>query len=419
MTLPEPEILTALVEKILRIDDITIGDAESKFVARYRGQLRIDSVAAYDQLAEAVAPYKLTPLFRIDETNGRHLVYLAPGAASLQIGNITLNIILFILTIISVMLAGMTVFEPLPPDLPGMLLTLLGNIFTGWPFALGLMSILLAHEFGHYLVGRHHKTPVSLPYFIPLPFIGLLGTMGAFINMKAPPRNRRALFDIGIAGPLAGLVVAIPVLIIGLGLSEVSTLQDTVYPSRAIADGYCPDPAPANGGYTCLGDNLLEGNSLLYLGLKYLVKGQLLPAPVVYDIPPFLHWLRYLLTGSPLPIGGQDVMLHPVALAGWAGLLVTALNLIPAGQLDGGHIAYVLLGKQVKRFFWFILAMLGVMGLFWSGWWLWAFILLFMGRGHAEPLDTITQLDPRRRLAGWLMVGLFVLVFIPVPFVTF
>ncbi len=419
MTPPEPEVLTALVERILRIEDITTGDAESKFVARYRGRLRIDSIEAYDQLSDAVAPYKLTPLFRIDEEDGSHLVYLMPGVISPEIGNIKLTIALLIFTIISVMMAGMTLNEPLPPDLPGAILAIARNILSGWPFALALMSILLAHEFGHYLVGRRNKTPVTLPYFIPLPFVGLLGTMGAFINMKAPPRNRRALFDIGIAGPLAGLAVAIPVLIIGLSLSGVSTLQDLAHPTRAIAANFCPEPAPVTGGYTCPGDNLLEGNSLLYLGLKYLVKGQLLPAPPAYDGPPLFYWLRYYFTGSPLPIGGQDVILHPVALAGWAGLLVTALNLIPAGQLDGGHIAYVLLGKRVRSFFWVVIAILGVLGLFWSGWWLWAFILFFLGRGHADPLDTITQLDSRRRLVGWLMIGVFVLVFIPVPFVTF
>lgn len=419
MTLPEPETLTALVDKVLRIDDFTLGNEKDKFVVRYRGQLRIDSMTAYDQLADAVASYKLTPLFRVDEQDGRHLIYLMPGVVSPEIGNIKLNIALLILTIISVMMAGMTVNEPLPPDLWGVVSVLARNILSGWPFALALMSILLAHEFGHYLVGRKNKTPVSLPYFIPLPFVGLLGTMGAFINMKAPPRNRRALFDIGIAGPLAGLVVAIPVLIIGLNLSTVETLTDVVHPSRAIAERYCADPQPAPGGYTCIGDNLMEGNSLLYLGLKYLVKGELLPAPAAYDGSPVLYWLRYFFTGSPVPLGGRDVIIHPVALAGWAGLLVTALNLIPAGQLDGGHVAYVLLGKRARNFFWVIIVILGLLGIFWSGWWLWAGILFFLGRGHAEPLDTITELDPTRRRLGWLMLVIFILVFTPVPFAVF
>jgi len=419
MTLSEPDILTSLVDKIFRIDDITIGDPDGKFAARYRGQLRIDSIQAYDQLADAVAPYKLTPLFRTDETDNRHLIYLVPGVASLEIGNIRLNIILLVITIISVMMTGMTVSEPMPPDLLGMIVVIARNIFSGWPFALSLMSILLAHEFGHYLVGRKHKTPVSLPYFIPLPFVGLLGTMGAFINMKAPPRNRRALFDIGVAGPLAGLVVAIPVLIIGLSLSYTNTVTNTVHPSLAEAQIYCTEPESVSGGYTCDTDDLLEGNSLLYLGLKFLVKGELLPAPVAYDGSPVIYWLRYLFTGGPVPIGGLDVMIHPVALAGWAGLLVTALNLIPAGQLDGGHILYVLLGKRIKNFFWGIIIILGVLGIFWSGWWLWAAILFFLGRRHAEPLDTITELDPQRRALGWMMIVVFILVFSPVPFVTF
>jgi membrane-associated protease RseP (regulator of RpoE activity) len=158
---------------------------------------------------------------------------------------------------------------------------------------------------------------------------------------------------------------------------------------------------------------------LLYLGLKYLVKGELLPSPVSYDLPPLQYWIRYLFTGHPIPVGGSDVILHPVAWAAWAGLLVTFLNLIPAGQLDGGHVLYALFGKRVQLVFPVILIATLLLGLFWSGWWLWAFIIFLIGRSHAEPLDQITQLDSKRKLLAVLMLVIFLLVMTPVPYITF
>jgi len=234
---------------------------------------------------------------------------------------------------------------------------------------------------------------VTLPYFIPMPF-SAFGTMGAFINMKEPAKNRRHLLDIGIAGPLAGLVVAIPVLFIGLSLSEITRLV----------------PAP---------DQMiqLEGNSIIYLIAKFLTFGQLLPAPASYNgTAPIIYWIIYFFTGQPLPIGGLDVNLHPVAWAGWAGLLVTAMNLIPAGQLDGGHVLYVLLGREkARKVLPFILGGLVLLGLAWSGWWLWAGIIFLLGRTYAEPMDQITPLDDRRKWLAVLALVVFILTFIPVP----
>jgi len=160
----------------------------------------------------------------------------------------------------------------------------------------------------------------------------------------------------------------------------------------------------------------MEGNSLLYLLLKYLVFGKWLPQPLSYGgMVPILYWIRYLFTAAPLPLGGTDVMLHPVAYAGWVGLLVTGLNLIPAGQLDGGHLLYVLVGQNARRILpWIILALLAL-GMIWSGWWLWAFLAFMFGRVHAEPLDQITPLDPRRRAIAILGLILFIFVFTPVP----
>jgi hypothetical protein len=181
----------------------------------------------------------------------------------------------------------------------------------------------------------------------------------------------------------------------------------------------CDNSALIGETYSCPDDDLLEGNSLLYLGLKYALKGQLFPAPLHYDLPPFLYWLRYLATGHPIPVGGQDVYLHPAAWAGWAGLLVTFLNLIPVGQLDGGHTLYALMGKKALPLWKFILVLLALLGLLWWGWWLWAVIIFFFGQRHAEPLDQITPLDKRRKALAVLVLVLFVLVLTPVPFVLF
>jgi membrane-associated protease RseP (regulator of RpoE activity) len=159
-----------------------------------------------------------------------------------------------------------------------------------------------------------------------------------------------------------------------------------------------------------------EGNSILYLAMKFLVKGEMLPQPFNYfGVDPLIYWLRYYFTSTPLPIGGRDIMLHPIAWAAWAGLLVTAINLIPAGQLDGGHIVYVLMGRNARKLLPFIIVGLLLLGMVWSGWWLWVLLLLVLGRMHAEPLDQITALDPRRRAFAVLGIIIFVLVFVPVP----
>jgi membrane-associated protease RseP (regulator of RpoE activity) len=273
-----------------------------------------------------------------------------------------------------------------------------GAILLGAAFTASFLGILLAHEFGHYIAARRHGTPVSLPYFIPFP-LSPLGTMGAAIRLLAPPRDRRVLLDIGMAGPLAGLAVAIPVLLIGLALSRVEPL---------------PGSTQAFAGMT------LEGNSVIYLLAKLITKGELLPSPAGYGVvPPVIYWLRYLVLGTPVPVGGRDVMLHPVAWAGWAGLLITALNLVPAGMFDGGHTIYVLVGRKAARLLPVLVAVLFLLGFAWSGWWLWAGLVLLLGRIYAEPFDDITPLDPRRRRIAVLGLVLFVLLFMPVPFRAF
>jgi Zn-dependent protease len=389
--LPEQnDLYSPIISRYLRIDDTTWGDEKKGFLARYRGQLYSqDTAQAYDELALALRPQNITPLFRLEDN--RHVILLLNGIITPKPSKVWGNILFFVLTLISVTFTG-ALFSTaaIPSGISGWFNFMLG----GLPFAIALMAILGCHEFGHYLAGRYHKTAVTLPFFIPFPF-SYFGTMGAFIQLKEPPKNRRILLDIGIAGPLAGLIVAIPVLLLGLYLSPVDKI---------------PFQLPLG--------QIFEGNSILYLLLKFIVKGQLLPQPYTFaGLNPIIYWIRYFFTGSPLPAGGLDVSLHPIAWAGWAGLLVTSLNLIPAGQLDGGHIMYVLLGKRTIKLLPVILVAQVLLGFAWNGWWLWAALIFFLGRYHAEPLDQITTLDPKRRALAILGVIVFILVFMPVPLV--
>jgi membrane-associated protease RseP (regulator of RpoE activity) len=260
------------------------------------------------------------------------------------------------------------------------------ELLAGWVFSIPLMAIFLAHEFGHFFAGRYHRIDVSPPYFIPLPLF--LGTLGAVIQIRERIRSRNALLDIGAAGPLAGMAVAIPVLIYGIATSPVRPLPETGY--------------------------LMEGRSLLYLAVLYGLKG---------------------------PIAeGYDVSLTPTALAGWAGLLITMINLLPFGQLDGGHVAYALLGRRQNRISRIILrllplvavlvgiayampsylegargAQLGLEARAGIHWLMWAIVLWFLTRatGPDHPPTEDTVLSPARQVVGWLTLSLFVLLFMP------
>jgi Zn-dependent protease len=396
---PDLETLNALVARVMRVEDVTLGTEKLGYLVRYRGRLsNADTVEAYDRLAANLHPLNITPLFRKEKE--QHIILLSYGVIRPQPSKIWVNILLFALTVISVFLTGLlftmnTTYQgPANPSIQMMLPYASESLGGALAFTVSLLAILLAHEFGHYLAGRRHGVHVTLPYFIPFP-LSPFGTLGAFIRLKEHPKNKRILLDIGLAGPLAGLAVAIPILILGLMLSKVSHIPAQLPPGIMLQ---------------------IEGNSILYLLSKYLVFGQLLPAPGSYaGLNAIQYWVMYFFTGRPFPLGGVDVMLSPVAWAGWAGLLVTALNLIPAGQLDGGHITFVLLGKRVDMLLPFILVVLVMLGLAWPGWWLWAFLVFLLGRLHADPLDQITPLDPSRRVMAVIGILVFILVFTPVP----
>ena len=393
-----------IIEQVFQIDDITIGGSKDSFLFRYRGRLlEEDSERTFFHLEDKLKNFKMTPLFRMEE--GRHVILIVDNSKTPGESNPWINLLMFLLTVVSVLLTGAfynsetLLTGDMAKDIPVILakFTTLSLIKEGWPFAVSMLGILVAHEFGHYLMGRHYGIRMTLPYFIPLPF-SPFGTMGAVINMKETPKNRRQLLDIGLAGPLAGLIVTIPVLYIGLKLSALDTL-------------------PLINSGPAVETLSLEGNSIVYLFLKFLVFGKLLPAPVDFgQAGPVFYWLRYFFTSTPFPAGGTDVMLSAVAWAGWAGLLVTALNLIPVGQLDGGHVLYVLLGKEkMKKLYPVLLVIIIGLGFVYSGWWFWAAILFLFGRVYAEPADQITPLDNKRKILAILGLVIFLLVFIPVP----
>jgi membrane-associated protease RseP (regulator of RpoE activity) len=242
-------------------------------------------------------------------------------------------------------------------------------LLSGLPYALALMTILGIHELGHYLTARFYKIRATLPYFIPVPFF--LGTFGAFIQMRSPVPNRKALFDVSIAGPLAGFVVTLPLLIWGLAHSTVVPLPEQ--PGML-------DPDALNPNYSLL-----------------------------------LALLSKLALGTQL-MAGQAIDLHPVALAGFLGLIVTALNLMPVGQLDGGHIVHAMFGQrtavvigQIARFL-----LLGL-SLIQSGFLVWAIILFFMPITDEPALNDVSELDNKRDILGLLALSLLVIIILPAP----
>ena len=376
------------------IEDTTYGSGEKKFLIRYRGKpLSDDFEKFFNEISDFLAAYEVMPLFQKGKENQFEL-FILPKLEQKKTINPNLNLVLFILTLLSVLVTGgMYGFQG---DLSGNILeSIWALIKNGWFFAVSLLAILGAHEFGHYFAGRKNDVHVTLPFFIPFP-LSLFGTMGAFINMRSLPKNKKELFDLAITGPLSGAVISIIVLIIGLQLSELNTI---------------PMSPPEIGALQ------MEGNSLLYLLMKYLSFGELLPNPAgIQGLDLFIYWMRYFFTGQPFPWGALDVSLHQVAWAGWAGLLVTGLNLIPAGQLDGGHIFYALFGKKIsKTVFPLIVGLLFLLGFAWGGWWLWAVLIFFLGRRYAEPLDRVTELDSKRKWLGYLALVLFFFTFVPVP----
>lgn len=293
---------------------------------------------------------------------------------------IWLNILLFVITIFSTIFVGLSMSlgyvhtdaivgnSELPIDLetfsnPQVLsLSII--------YAAVLLGILLGHELGHFLTCRYYRIDATLPYFIPAPT--LIGTLGAFIKIKSPITRKQQLFDIGVAGPLTGFILSLPAVIYGLSISKVVR---SMPPEESLTSPFI---------VYSFGDPLI---------LK------IIGAMIFKNIPP-----------------GYEIFLHPVAFAGWVGILVTAFNLFPIGQLDGGHVAYALFGRKSQNLARFFLMVFVVMGIFlWIGWFIWAFIIMILGLRHPRIQDEETPLSPKRKFIGFMIILIFILSFIPDP----
>ncbi|MCB9102391.1 MAG: site-2 protease family protein [Anaerolineales bacterium] len=373
------------VKDIFYVDSIETPRRAAQGTIIFIGDLLMqDSEAAYDRIAERWRARQYTPMLR--RYKGQIGLIAQPGIVTPARSNPWINLGLAITTILSVLFTG-AVYECqcMPQTLPQWL--------TGLPMMLAMMAILLAHEFGHYFAAKYHKVAVTLPYFIPLPVVSPVGTLGAFIQLRSPFKTKKQLFDIGVAGPLGGLIFAIPLIFWGMASSTVTEIyRDPNNPS------------------------LLEGNSIFYLGVKYLIHGQLLPNFDAYRDLPIIQKTILLVAGIIPDGGGSDVFITSVAFAAWFGLFVTAMNLLPVGQLDGGHIIYCLLGEKARVLGLVLVGIMVLAGFLWTGWLVWAFLIfLVIGVGHPPPLNDLVPLDPGRKILAYIMIIIFIIMFMPNP----
>ena len=273
-----------------------------------------------------------------------------------------LHLLLFLLTVLSTLFAGAYFIQDydLFADFPNRLLP---GLWKGVPFSIPLMIILAGHELAHYVNSRRHGVEATLPFFIPFP--NLFGTLGAVITMKARIMDRRALVDIGASGPLVGFVLSVIACVIGLSLSSGVAAK-------------APQP-----------EETVLGASLLYYFLVQI----------------FVH----------TDLATQAVNLHPVAVAGWVGLFVTSINLMPMGQLDGGHVAYAFFPNRHRLVSRIFVVLLALMGIAFSGWLIWALLMVVLGTKHPPVVDPDIPLDFRRRAAGLASLVVFIITFTPVP----
>ena len=278
-----------------------------------------------------------------------------------------INVVLFILTCLSTTLVGAGLMagfngatgpnEPISQN-PWFFLE-------GLPFSFAVMSILLSHEMGHYLTCRYYGIDASLPYFIPFPFLSFIGTMGAFIKIRAPIRDRGSLLDVGVAGPIAGFVVAVAALVFSIGKSRFVVAQKV------------------EGAFE-LGE------------------------PLIFKIVEYVMGMT--------PPEGMESYLHPVGVAAWFGFLATALNLLPAAQLDGGHITYAMFRGYHNQISKAVIAVLIPLAVFyWFGWWIWIAVLLVLKLHHPPTIDDSVPLERRHVVLGWIGLILLVLCFMPAP----
>ena len=333
---------------------------------RMHGVWLVPPTEALLRLETSLATLGYTPLLQ-NEGHGVDL-WAMPGAVTTKPASPVqrrevkidprVNILLFIATVISVVLTG-----GLESDgTQGVRM----NFPNGLMFAGSLLSILVAHEMGHYVVGRIRGVKTTWPLFIPLPFLSIGGTLGAVIVQSSPFRNRRTLLEVGIAGPIAGFIVAVPLFLLGLWLTN-------------------PTPMPVPAGSTFLGDSLLT----YLMGLGVL-------GPI------------YASTSA-------SVIVHPIAFGAWIGLLITGINLVPAGQLDGGHIAYALLGRRARYVSWIVIAAMIALSFISQAWIIWAGMLFFFGRSHPPVTEENVPLTLTHFLLALTGLLILILTFVPIP----
>jgi Zn-dependent protease len=335
----------------------------------FRGHLAVDSETAYTALSERFIPLGYTPLLRregdYDVIVALHRVFGSARKGAPQVTRWLPNAVLLLITIITTTLMGAVLEQSQAlVNNPMLLFQQPALVLTGLPASFTIMSILGIHELGHYFVARRHRLETTLPYFIPVPFG--FGTFGAIIRIRTPWHNRKALFDVGLAGPIAGLLVALPLFFVGLMTS--------------------PHQPPIPEG-TPLGSPLL------------------------------LRWIEdavYLLRGIP---EHHEIYVNAMTFAAWFGLVVTGFNLLPVGQLDGGHVAHALLGRRARALGLAVMVALVILGtLAWQGWYAWAAMIFLSGWQHPDPLNTVAPLGRPRMIAGLFAFVLIALLFTPSPF---
>lgn len=367
-------------DRLLRLeealgDNLEVHDLQDRGEAVvFRGRFRRSPQLLYAEVAPRFKALGYQAVLRRE--GARDLVIAYPAQPPGRRSSPWLHLLLFGLTVLSTGLAGTMLWlgehaaelglDPAgSTDALQLLRLTLAHWTQGLPFTAALLGILGVHEFGHYFMARHYRLDVSLPYFIPFPLNTFTGTLGAVIKIQSPFESRKALFDVGIAGPLAGLAVAVPVVLVGLGRAELVTIAPTA-------------------------SSISFGEPLLFQALAYLVLG---PRPP-----------------------GQDILMNPLLMAGWWGFFITALNLLPLSQLDGGHIAYGLLGKGhrlLARAFFVAAALLVAVAS--PGYLVMLLLVLYMGLDHPPAMDDLSPIGPGRQVLGWLTLLLFFLLFTPVP----
>jgi len=351
----EIEFIKGLVARHFPVYDVRVTYDVVEFFCKVEPTLLEQN---FEDLREEMGKNGYIPMITYDK--GEHIITVAKKPTA-KYRSSYVNMALLVTTFLTMVIAGALNWGGYADEGFTLNAVLMGML----TFTLPLMAILGVHELAHFFMARRRKVAASMPFFIPS--IPPLGTFGAFISLRDPIPNKKSLMEIGVAGPIAGLLMAIPFGIIGLMLTNS---EARVVPLNVGSEGV--------------------------MGISF---------PLLY------MWLEKLV-----PING-DYLMHPTAFAAWVGFLVTALNLLPVGQLDGGHVARALLGARAKYLSWVTVAILVAIGFFYTGWLLFALLILFLGARHPPPLNDITPLDMKRKAVGVLAFLILVVAFVPIPMV--